>query len=209
MYECPLCRKTSNRKGDTFDTTEQVIGHIDGSHDPNHEGATGEECREDIVAVEAPADDDQDSVDESFEEEPVETEPAETEPKEDGYTADSEDTAGADEPDSEPATDEIGDTTPDADEDEATDLVGEPAEVESKGQLEVEAEGGGAEEASSDDEDQSGSETADVTASEDGSGLGALLAVGTVLFVLLRRGNLDLGELSGNRQPAEDGPDIV
>jgi hypothetical protein len=51
MYECPLCGKTANRKGDTFDSVQKVVGHIDGSHDDAHAGVRGEEFIGDIEAV--------------------------------------------------------------------------------------------------------------------------------------------------------------
>lgn len=48
VYPCPLCGKTSNRRGAPFDTPQQVVGHIDGARDPKHEGESGEDHLDDI-----------------------------------------------------------------------------------------------------------------------------------------------------------------
>lgn len=51
MYECPICGKSSNRRGDPFETEQQVIAHVDGSHDDDHEDIRGEDIRGDIAEV--------------------------------------------------------------------------------------------------------------------------------------------------------------
>lgn len=51
MYQCPVCGKGSNRRGDAFDTPDQVVAHVNGSHDPDHKGLRGKDIREDIVEV--------------------------------------------------------------------------------------------------------------------------------------------------------------
>lgn len=55
MFECPICGKDSNRKGKPFTSKEPVVSHIDGSHDPDHKGVSGEEMRDQITEVESPS----------------------------------------------------------------------------------------------------------------------------------------------------------
>jgi hypothetical protein len=51
MFECPLCGKSENRRGNQFTDVSNVVGHIDGSHDDDHAGVRGEELREEIEAT--------------------------------------------------------------------------------------------------------------------------------------------------------------
>jgi len=54
MFACPICGRDTNRKGEPFESKEPVISHIDGSHDPDHQGLSGEEMRKEIEEVEEP-----------------------------------------------------------------------------------------------------------------------------------------------------------
>jgi hypothetical protein len=51
MYECPICGKSENRRGNQFTDVSNVIGHIDGSHDDAHRGVSGAEMRVEIEAT--------------------------------------------------------------------------------------------------------------------------------------------------------------
>lgn len=53
MFTCPLCGNSSNRRGNSFETVDQVVAHIDGSHDPDHDGVSGEEARAEIEEVDS------------------------------------------------------------------------------------------------------------------------------------------------------------
>lgn len=52
MYTCPLCGETANRRGETFDSVEQVVSHVEGSHDDIHSGVRGVDIRAEIDSVE-------------------------------------------------------------------------------------------------------------------------------------------------------------
>lgn len=52
MYACPLCGKSSNRRGGSFETVGQVVAHVNGSHDADHEDVRGEDIRDDIQPIE-------------------------------------------------------------------------------------------------------------------------------------------------------------
>lgn len=51
MYQCPLCGKSENRRGNPFESIEPVVSHIDGCHDDVHADTTGHELREEIEAT--------------------------------------------------------------------------------------------------------------------------------------------------------------
>ena len=36
LYRCPVCKRTSNRKGKPFEARQSVVQHIHGSHDRQH-----------------------------------------------------------------------------------------------------------------------------------------------------------------------------
>lgn len=50
-YACPLCGATTNRKGDPFDSAQNVVFHIDSKRDEVHEGESGAVLRDDIELV--------------------------------------------------------------------------------------------------------------------------------------------------------------
>lgn len=50
-YSCPLCGVTSNRKGRSFETTQQVESHIDAKRDDVHAGESAADHRADIEHV--------------------------------------------------------------------------------------------------------------------------------------------------------------
>lgn len=53
MYECPLCGKDSNRRGEPFTDPDRVASHITGSHDETHRDVRGEDMLEQIEATAA------------------------------------------------------------------------------------------------------------------------------------------------------------
>jgi hypothetical protein len=52
VYQCPICEREQNRRGDPFTDPEQVVSHITGSHRAGHQGERGESYRDDLEPVE-------------------------------------------------------------------------------------------------------------------------------------------------------------
>jgi hypothetical protein len=51
VYQCPICEREQNRRGDPFTDPEQVVSHITGSHRGDHQDERGESYRDALEPV--------------------------------------------------------------------------------------------------------------------------------------------------------------